>query len=251
MIYIPFQVGFESDPRKGLFVFEMIKDVIFFIDMLLNFHTAFIYEANLITAHNRIVRKYLNGWFIPDLLACLPYRLLIETQLIIADNNPLRTPQIMEKLRFTRILLLTKLVRIARLKKIIKWMRDISQSEVINGITSLLKLLFYVLFLAHTIACLWHFVGVLVMEYLDKSWLMTYDLIHLSVAERYVASLYWTLTTMMTVGYGDITPATMPERLVSVFAMLVGCGIFGYSMNSIGILLQNMNERISKKRYVS
>lgn len=40
--------------------------------------------------------------------------------------------------------------------------------------------------------------------------------------------------TMVTVGYGDITPLNEYERLLSVVTILLACGIFAYSINEIG-----------------
>ena len=42
---------------------------------------------------------------------------------------------------------------------------------------------------------------------------------------------------MVTVGYGDITPANIIEISYSMLFMLVSCGVFGYSINSIGSIL--------------
>jgi hypothetical protein len=39
---------------------------------------------------------------------------------------------------------------------------------------------------------------------------------------------------MITVGYGDISPKTVAEKLVSVVNMMIACGQFAYSVNSIG-----------------
>lgn len=38
---------------------------------------------------------------------------------------------------------------------------------------------------------------------------------------------------MITVGYGDIHPYTGIEQLYTIFAMILACGVFGYTMNSI------------------
>ena len=42
------------------------------------------------------------------------------------------------------------------------------------------------------------------------------------------------ITTMITVGFGDIIPQNNSERLFAVFSMLVACVVFAYSMNTMG-----------------
>ena len=44
----------------------------------------------------------------------------------------------------------------------------------------------------------------------------------------YVRSLYWTVTTVTGVGYGDIVPTTDPQRIYALLTMLVGFTFFGY-----------------------
>lgn len=61
------------------------------------------------------------------------------------------------------------------------------------------------------------------------------------------------MVTMVTVGYGDVLPITAIEKTVCVILMLVSCGIFAYSMNTIGNILENFNQEemeISQKMEV-
>jgi len=48
---------------------------------------------------------------------------------------------------------------------------------------------------------------------------------------------------MITVGYGDITPVNMQERLFVIIVMLISCGVFAYSINSIGRILEELSKR--------
>ncbi len=42
----------------------------------------------------------------------------------------------------------------------------------------------------------------------------------------------------MTVGYGDVSPNNGYEMIFVTFSVLIGCGIFAYYINKIGIILQ-------------
>lgn len=50
------------------------------------------------------------------------------------------------------------------------------------------------------------------------------DLGQVERGESFVAGLYWAITTMTTVGYGDLAPHTTAGKLVAVAVMLVGIG---------------------------
>ena len=43
---------------------------------------------------------------------------------------------------------------------------------------------------------------------------------------KYAACVYWATTTMTTIGYGDIVPVTSVERVVVIFAQLIGSCVF-------------------------
>jgi hypothetical protein len=47
---------------------------------------------------------------------------------------------------------------------------------------------------------------------------------------------------MITIGYGDITPQNTVEMTVSIFTSLIGCGVFAYSLNSIGNIISEINK---------
>ena len=55
-----------------------------------------------------------------------------------------------------------------------------------------------------------------------------------SVTEQYLLTLYWSVTTVTTVGYGDVLPASHGERIYVIAAMLVGGAFHGAVIAIIG-----------------
>lgn len=47
---------------------------------------------------------------------------------------------------------------------------------------------------------------------------------------------------MLTIGYGDVTPTTNGEKIYVIIVSFIACGIFAYSFNSIGIMIQDLNK---------
>lgn len=64
---------------------------------------------------------------------------------------------------------------------------------------------------------------------------------HNAVVSRYVTSMYWAMSTMATVGYGDVTPVHFSEKIVAMVGMLVGVTIFAYIMSTVSSLLSTFN----------
>ena len=57
--------------------------------------------------------------------------------------------------------------------------------------------------------------------------------------ELYTTSFYWTITTIATVGYGDIGGSNYGERIFCIIIMITGVSFFSYINGAIASIFQN------------
>ncbi len=61
------------------------------------------------------------------------------------------------------------------------------------------------------------------------------------------AALWWAVTTLTTVGYGDVVPVTLPGRLVGGIVMIFGLGLYAIP---IGIIASGFSNEIHRQEIV-
>lgn len=59
------------------------------------------------------------------------------------------------------------------------------------------------------------------------------DVSKIPVSQAYLVSMYWSVTTLTTIGYGDISPITSVEKIVGIFSMAVGGFLFGMLVGTL------------------
>ncbi|CAK69994.1 unnamed protein product (macronuclear) [Paramecium tetraurelia] len=226
MITIPLLISFEIELSQA---FSRVSTAMFVFDILLNFNTGVYLEGKLNMERKEIFKDYISFWFWIDFISTFPYDIIMDESLL-------------KFLRFVKVL---KLVRLAKLKKIIdKFDEVLSMRPGVAAIVNFCKLFFFVLFFAHILGCIFHYLAQ--QEPSDDSWLG--DIYFADWSIRYVNSLYWGIATMTTVGYGDISPQTPQERFIGIVLLLIACGGFAFTMNSIGFALQEIDGQNKLKK---
>lgn len=83
-------------------------------------------------------------------------------------------------------------------------------------------------------------------EYSHQNWIFYYDFVDLPDWELYITSFYFTVTTIMTVGYGDITARSISEKLLCILLMLIGVISFSFATGAISSIISNQDSTEAK-----
>lgn len=121
-IMVPYNVAFKNKTSEdvSLLVVDSIVDVIFFIDIVLNFHTTFVGPGGEVVSDPKVIRmNYLKSWFIIDLLSCLPYDVFNAFD----HDEDVSTIRFVKNLLYTFISYYNILIFIRSKQTIVKWKR--------------------------------------------------------------------------------------------------------------------------------
>ncbi|CAM9187432.1 unnamed protein product [Discosporangium mesarthrocarpum] len=232
---VPFRIGF--DQTAGFFesVLDNLVDVAFVIDIITNFRTAMVDEnGEPVVDIRAIAMTYLKGWFIVDFLSTIPVHMIANYLDGSNGNAVFRSAKLLRIMRLARLLKLTRLFKLGRLIG-----NSERESSMNPSFFSLGKMLLYMMYIAHILGCMWHWIATSKENQL--SWVSEFGVDEENVSVRYVASIYWAFTTMTTVGYGDIVVTTTLERAFCVLGMLVGATVFGYIVGNVSVMMESFD----------
>lgn len=245
-LVVPFRVAFFTEVFWDAWtVCDFLLDGLFLTDVLLTFITVQVQEdGQRINDRKVIACSYLKSWFWIDLLACIPFSLLdyFSSELPIKRGyNTL--------LRLLRLPRLYKLFRLARILKALKRTAYSSLSERIqefiqmnSRLWKLIKFLISVFLCVHIMACFWFF-SARIDSFEPETWVVRYGFVDDGIWSQYLTSTYWTVTTVVTVGYGDISAGTNKEMMLAIAWMVIGVGFYSFTISSLASFLTAVDGR--------
>lgn len=139
------------------------------------------------TSNAAIASNYMSSWFWIDLISVIPYDIFtLGTEL-----------EKLSLLRMLRLFKLIKLLRVVRASRIVsRWRNRFGLS---NAVMQLGRFMLTILLLAHWSACMWFMLADVAPGNVT-TWLDVEDLVDAYPAIQYLASLYFVVATLATIG---------------------------------------------------
>jgi len=192
----------------------------FSVDLILVFFTSIKIKVDIIVDHKTIAKTYLKGWFLLDFLSAFPFA---PVSILLAGEWITETD-------WFNFLIILRLIRLIRLLRLSRTLQSLQDSLRINpSVMRLIIFLFWIAMVANLMALGWILIGAV-----DRS---------KDVINQYMYALYWAITTLTTVGYGDICPDKNNnyQMAYTILAMFLGAGMYGYVIGNVASLLANID----------
>ncbi|KAF7831133.1 potassium channel SKOR [Senna tora] len=219
------EFGFFRGLPEDLFILDIIGQLAFLVDIVLQFFVAYrdSQTYRMVYKITPIALRYIKSSFVFDLLGCMPWDLIYKA---------------CGRREEVRYLLW---IRLYRVRKVRDFFQKLEKDIRINYMFArIVRLLAVELYCTHIAACIFYYLATTLPPSQEGyTWIgslkmgdFSYsDFRNIDLWKRYTTSLYFSILTMSTVGYGDIHAVNMREMIFVMiyvsFDMVIGAYLIG------------------------
>ena len=220
-----------------------INDLLCIADLVISFFREYYnYDYKLVKINKLILENYLKYDFIFDLLSAIPIYTL--SKYICLRKN--FSEQCYKYDMSTNYILLKicSLLKAAKIKKILGHKKNQAIDTFIEFISenytferTFIFFLYSIKYIGifHFFVCIHIFIG----KNSYSNWLILTQSQDESLSDIYISSLYFIVTTLTTVGYGDIICQSLLERIYQIIILAIGSVLYPYVISSLGNFIKN------------
>ena len=247
---VPFRLAHDLDLgcRHSHFLnfhtfFQTIFDCILIIDLIIGFFKSYqTFEEERVVDLSRISKEYLTSWFFGDLISAIPFHILLR---LSSEQCGVFVPKYYNSgNKHPRYILL--LLRLFKLFKAFSYNRffDLSRKFLMqfNHFSNWFKLYSILIIFGlclHIMACLFIFAG----QTSYFSWIQRAGLEFESFWKIYLTGIYFIITTVTSVGYGDVTSVNRTELSIGIFLLAIGSSAYSSMLNFIESLIKRNDDK--------
>ena len=250
LIYVPYyfsqNIILKGENKFALIILTII-DAIYIVDIIINFFRAYQnFDESLVRKTKFIFLHYLKTWFLFDLIQAFPFFTIFKFIERNCINHNLCTSDGYSPNKVNQRAYFLILIKILKAYKMLKhndtlssFGEVISENEFIDNYGYMIFSAFYSLCFLNLCTCLYIYIG----KNTFPGWILKINIMDESYINIYVASTYFILVTITTVGYGDITGDSYLEIIFQMILLIVGTLAYSFVISYISNYIVKKNQK--------
>jgi len=223
LFFAPWDAAFlEWSLQPGLVrvSFDMLVSIICVVHVILHyFFVGVVHNRTRNADISSFRRNYVLGWFFCDICGCIPCQLILK----MSNIEPSEELGAFRTMTWLRIL---KGFHVINIEQAL----STEHFHLTRGLRRLIATLIFIPLISHVVACQWFLASNFQRD--ENSWVNGEEMgfLHLSTTTPlsfYVASIYWAVSTVTTVGFGDIVAQNTTEHIYSIVCCVAGAVLGG------------------------
>jgi len=244
-IYILYRISFELDETRRWISLDYLIDTFFGVDIYLRYYYFPIYKNGVLVVGDELKNLYRSFWMPIDIISSIPVEILAAIYG-------------MQYIYAFRAIHLLRICRLPSYFRLVEYHLSSLNIRISASKSLLVTMFFYYLIINHWCACGWFIIHRYFERNTEFTWATSdcpgggsclavwnevagqHNVCDEGDIERcYLRSFYFVITTISTVGYGDISPVTELETLYEDAIVLIGACIFAGIIGAFGAFLSH------------
>ncbi|EAR83114.2 cation channel family protein (macronuclear) [Tetrahymena thermophila SB210] len=224
-VLVPPLIAFGKERHTSRFYIALLQTlplIIFLTDIFISFHSGYYEYGFTVLDKKQVTIKYLKTKFISDFICVL---------LIFLEPCDY-------------CLVLALILKISQFKRNVQKLNEHFQiQQKYSAVYDLVILILSILYVSHLFGSGFVLISINTQNNPQGCWLQQFNIIDKDWQYQYIYAVYFTIITMITIGYGDIFPVNIFEKIYVIFMTFITCGLFAYCLNCIGEIFRDLKQK--------